>query len=259
MGRTGRFREELRQSEQSQGYTIDDLSALTGVPSRTIRFYQAKGALPAPERRGRLAFYDQRHVERLKLVAQLQDRGLNLRAIRDLFERASGGDVSVSEWLGVGEKLRAPWVEDRPRLCTEAELNEVLGEHARPGLVADLVRVGLVRREDATQPGVLFVPSPAMLQIALALFAAGVDIGVAQTGHDILRRRIARAANELADFFINRPEFGEQPPEQIARSVEALRSAGISAVQLIFAQEMERALREMFEAGKVMPPKRRRN
>src|SRR5215467_13074102 len=101
--------------EQPAGsYTIDELAALTSVPSRTIRFYQAKGALPPPVRRGRVAYYDDTHAERLKLVAHLQDRGLSLRAIRDLFQRTEGGDVSVSEWLGVGEKLREPWSEDRP-------------------------------------------------------------------------------------------------------------------------------------------------
>src|ERR1041385_2755538 len=126
-------------------YTIDELAALTSVPSRTIRFYQAKGALPPPVRRGRVAYYDDSHAERLKLVAHLQDRGLSLRAIRDLFQRTEGGDVSVSEWLGVGEQLREPWSEDRPRVCTEEELAQLISSGARPGLVADLIRAGLLR------------------------------------------------------------------------------------------------------------------
>ena len=111
------------QGETPAGaYTIDELAAQTGVPSRTIRFYQAKGALAPPIRRGRIAYYDESHAERLRLVAHMQDRGLSLRAIRDLFQRTEGGQVSVSEWLGVGEQLRAPWTDDRPRICTEEEL-----------------------------------------------------------------------------------------------------------------------------------------
>ena len=50
-------------------YTIDQLAAHTGVPSRTIRFYQSRGALPAPVRRGRKAYYGPTHVERLELIA----------------------------------------------------------------------------------------------------------------------------------------------------------------------------------------------
>ena len=71
-------------TEQDEAtYTIDQLAALTGVPSRTIRFYQSKGALPAPVRRGRKAYYGSSHVERLELIARLQDRGLQIRAIRN--------------------------------------------------------------------------------------------------------------------------------------------------------------------------------
>src|ERR1700728_2599145 len=62
-------------------HTIDDLAALTRVPSRTIRFYQAKGVLPRPELRGRVAYYGPAHVQRLELIASLQDRGLRIDAI----------------------------------------------------------------------------------------------------------------------------------------------------------------------------------
>jgi len=30
-------------------HTIDELASLSGVPSRTVRFYQSRGALMAPE------------------------------------------------------------------------------------------------------------------------------------------------------------------------------------------------------------------
>src|SRR5260221_844081 len=113
MDRAARDKAERKGAEgglpPSKSYTIDELAALTGVPSRTIRFYQAKGALPPPSRKGRVAYYDESHAERLRLVAHMQDRGLSLRAIRDCLERTEGGDVSLSEWLGVGEQVRAPW------------------------------------------------------------------------------------------------------------------------------------------------------
>ncbi|MFA9411238.1 MAG: helix-turn-helix domain-containing protein, partial [Deltaproteobacteria bacterium] len=82
-------------TEQDEAkYTIDQLAAHTGVPSRTIRFYQSKGALPAPVRRGRKAYYDARHVERLGLIARLQDRGLQIRAIRNLLDQLDCGQAS---------------------------------------------------------------------------------------------------------------------------------------------------------------------
>jgi DNA-binding transcriptional MerR regulator len=247
-----------RDSERpSGGYTIDELAALTGVPSRTIRFYQAKGALAAPVRRGRVAYYDDTHAERLRMVAHLQDRGLSLRAIRDLFERTEGGDVSVAEWLGVGEQLRAPWTEDRPRVATEEELAQLLGGPPRPGLVAELLRAGLLRRETGTSVAAYFVPSPAMLQIAMSLETAGVEIETAHVAHDILKKQLSRAANELVEYFVKQVREAASPDE-VARSVTALRQVGATAVGLIFAQEVERALREAVEQGRVMPPPRKK-
>ena len=237
-------------------YTIDELAALTAVPSRTIRFYQAKGALPPPVRRGRVAYYDDSHAERLKLVAHLQDRGLSLRAIRDLLQRTEGGEVSVAEWLGVGEQLREPWSEDRPRVCTEAELAQLLTGSARPGLVSDLIRVGLLRREGGSTT-TYFLASPAMLQIALGLEAAGVQIETAHVAHDILRKQLSKAADDLVQYFV-REVREASTPEQVTRSIEALRKVGGDAVRLVFAQEVERALREAVEEGRVVPPARRR-
>ena len=47
-------------TESAAGYTIDELAAVARVPSRTIRFYQSKGALMPPEIRGRLAIYSEK-------------------------------------------------------------------------------------------------------------------------------------------------------------------------------------------------------
>jgi DNA-binding transcriptional MerR regulator len=238
-------------------YTIDELAAQTGVPSRTIRFYQAKGALAPPVRRGRIAYYDDSHAERLRLVAHMQDRGLSLRAIRDLFQRTEGGQVSVSEWLGVGEQLRAPWTDDRPRICTESELEQLLGQATRPGLVADLARANLVRRETQTSPVTYFIPSPGMLQIALGLEGSGVPIEAAKVAHEILRRQLSRAADELVLYFVKRAQDAEGP-EQVTRSFQALRAFGSEAVRLVFAQEVERSLREAVEEGRALPPSHRK-
>jgi DNA-binding transcriptional MerR regulator len=239
-------------------YTIDELAAASGVPSRTIRFYQAKGALTAPERRGRVAYYGDEHVERLKLVGHLQDRGLSLKAIRDVIQRADAGDFSVGEWLGIGEVLQAPWTDDRPRMFTEEELADLFGDSNRPGLIADLIRSGMLRREGAGDAAAYVAPSPGLLQIALKLDSAGVSLEAAEKAHEILRRRLSRASDELAEFFVQRANEDGLDPEEVSRSLEALRAMGIEAVRLVFAQEIERSLRQMVEDGRALPPRRQR-
>src|SRR4051812_1284393 len=98
-------------------YTIDELAARSGVPSRAIRLYQAKGVLPAPRKRGRVALYDDSHIEHLQVVGELQDKGLRLRAIQDLVSRADLDRDAIHKWLGVSERLGS-LVEDTPQLLT---------------------------------------------------------------------------------------------------------------------------------------------
>src|ERR1700733_5255583 len=109
-------------TEDLHPYTIDERAAAAQAPSRTIRFYQSQGALMAPEIRGRVAYYGPAHMERLKLIAQLQDRGLRIDAIRDLVSSIDKGELDLAEWLGVEQQVQAPWANDQPRTMTEAEL-----------------------------------------------------------------------------------------------------------------------------------------
>ena len=69
------------------GLTVDELAAATGMTVRTVRYYAGLGLVPPPERRGRLAYYSDIHVARLKLVRALQDHGLSLTSIEDYLAR----------------------------------------------------------------------------------------------------------------------------------------------------------------------------
>jgi len=106
---------------------VDEVAFATGVPSRTIRFYQFKGVLPRPARRGRVALYDDRHIERLRLIGELQDRGLSLRAVRHLLREDSQDARLLSGCLGLGDSLEKPWSNDRPRTVGQDELEELVG------------------------------------------------------------------------------------------------------------------------------------
>jgi DNA-binding transcriptional MerR regulator len=234
---------------QPEEYTIDELAAATQVPSRTIRFYQSKGALPGPQIRGRVAYYGPAHVERLRLIASLQDRGLRMDAIRELTTRIDKGEVDVNEWLGLEAQLKAPWANDQPRTVTEAELYELAGSR-RPGLIADLLRLKLVKKHG----DVLLVASPALLQVATRLEGAGIDMDTASVAAEILRKHMARAADELAAHFWKRAReegFGRSDSgDDIAAAFQALRPLGLEAVRVVFGQEMERVLRGLVESGK---------
>jgi DNA-binding transcriptional MerR regulator len=228
-------------------HTIDELAALTKVPSRTIRFYQGKGVLPRPELRGRVAFYGPAHVDRLKLIASLQDRGLRIDTIRELVARIDKGELDVNEWLGLDAQLQGAWAHDKPRTVTEAELCELCGE-ARPGLVSALLRAKLAERHG----DMFLVRSPALLQIAAKLQAAGIDLELSREGGDILRKHLSRAATDLADHFLAHAHEGFGRSATVAdldAAFQAVRPMGMEAVRMIFAQEMERVLRQKAASG----------
>ena len=107
------------EAESKTEYGIDELASIARVPSRTIRFYQSRGALMAPAIRGRVAVYGPQHVERLRLIEQLQDRGLRIDAIRDLVARIDRGEVDLASWLGIEQAMQASWSNDQPRTVTE--------------------------------------------------------------------------------------------------------------------------------------------
>jgi DNA-binding transcriptional MerR regulator len=64
------------------GFTLSELSALSDVPSRTIRYYIAQGLLPAPGREGPSTRYDEAFLARLRLIKQLRATHLPLAEIR---------------------------------------------------------------------------------------------------------------------------------------------------------------------------------
>lgn len=235
-------------------YTIDELAALTSVPSRTIRFYQAKGALMSPTIRGRVAFYEERHVERLKLIAQLQERGLRIDAIRRLAQSIDRGELDLAEWLGVEQELTTSWEHDQARTMTESELLELAGSK-RPTLIADLLRVKLIERRG----DVYLVASPALLTIAMKLEAAGLDQETIASAGEILQKHLKRALSELSELLLARVRDGSLTVSQPSKLFETLRPVAIDAVRVLFAKQAERALRSLVESGALaaLRPRRR--
>jgi DNA-binding transcriptional MerR regulator len=238
-------------TEQDEAtYTIDQLAALSGVPSRTIRFYQSKGALPAPVRRGRKAYYGPSHVERLELIARLQDRGLPIRAIRNLVNQLDCGQTSLEDWLGFEAELRTPWSEDVPQLLSESEIQQRLAGRP-PGLLAALVKSGLLER----QANQYLVRSPALLNMALTLEANGIDVETAHEATSILARHLSKAANELSLHFQEamQERAREGGLDNSGQLLNALKPVALDAAAVIFAQEIQNALEQMLHEGRLAP------
>ncbi len=237
-----------RSDASGLSLTIDELAAHTGIPSRTIRFYQSAGALPKPDKRGRVAFYGEKHIERLDLIGRLQDRGLRMRAIKDLVDRIESGELQLTEWLGLEAQLQAAWADDAPQVLDLAQIHQLVGE-LRPGSLAELVRQGLL---EAHGEGRYLVHSPGLLQVAGRLERAGISLDVMAAAWKILQKHIQRAANELVELFGARAGdgFGQgRSLDAVTEAFRELKPLGLESVRLIFAREMEQVLRKLVESG----------
>jgi DNA-binding transcriptional MerR regulator len=229
--------------------TVEELAATSGETVRTIRFYQSEGVLPPPVRQGREVRYDDAHVARLRLISELQRRGLRLTAIRELLASAPSGALT-GEWLGLGETLVGPWSEDRPVVLDEASLLERVGGDADAGAIDLLIEAGVVERRGDTTPVVYFVPSPGLLDVAVATAKAGLSGDVAVRLRDLMQRRLQNLATELVAEFtelVSVERLSEEGPGGLADLLTTLRPLTRRTVDLLFVHEMERAQRELLE------------
>jgi DNA-binding transcriptional MerR regulator len=61
---------------------ISELAEMTGVSTRTIRYYIEEGLLPQPEVQGKYAVFNEDYLTRLKLIKYLKDAYLPLKEIK---------------------------------------------------------------------------------------------------------------------------------------------------------------------------------
>lgn len=93
-------------------HRVDELAELAGVSVDLIRSYQSRGLLDPPEHEGRVAWYDRRHLDRLRRIKELKAKGWSLRSIADALSSAGPGllhtvaaatDDSGDEPFGIDE------------------------------------------------------------------------------------------------------------------------------------------------------------
>ncbi len=76
--------------------TIGAVSKQTGLSTKTIRFYEDEGLVPAPPRSpSGYRLYSEADVMRLHLVSRARLLGLNLPTIRNLVDKALSADCAA--------------------------------------------------------------------------------------------------------------------------------------------------------------------
>jgi DNA-binding transcriptional MerR regulator len=74
-------------------YSLAELVALSGIPSRTIRYYIAEGLIPSPGRDGPGTRYPATTLAKLRVVAKLRVANQPLATIRQRLEKLNDAEL----------------------------------------------------------------------------------------------------------------------------------------------------------------------
>jgi DNA-binding transcriptional MerR regulator len=221
-------------------YRVEQLAAACDVSVDTIRYYQTRGLVPAPTREGRLAWYDERHVERIGEVRELRRRGLTLAAI----ERVLGDGLDPAD-ADLAVAVAAARGEAR-----EDELLSLEGFAHRSGVPASLIQA--VEREGIelgrTVDGEIRYTAAdiGMVRGALRLLEYGLPLGeLLSLARDTNAAMVALAtrAVELFDEHVRKPirDTAGSDDAAAAQLVEAF-DALLPAVTNLVANHFRRVL-----------------
>ncbi|MFE9445930.1 MerR family transcriptional regulator [Streptomyces sp. NPDC006602] len=189
---------------------MEELARQAGITVRTLRFYRERKLIHPPRRQGRIAWYDDSHLARLRTISALLERGHTLSGIAELAEALDHGR-DVAELLGVD----APTEEEPVRLTPEELAARFEGEVTPENLAAAL-ELGYL----GTDGDEIVHISRRLLDVSSALVREGIPLAeVLATGKRV--REHVDALAELFDDLVLRhaPEEDRQRLRPLARSV----------------------------------------
>jgi DNA-binding transcriptional MerR regulator len=230
-------------------FKIDELAHAAGSTVRNIRAYQDRGLLPPPRLRGRVGFYDESHLARLRLIGQLLGRGYTLATIAELISAWERGR-NLSDLLGLEKVLTDPWSDEIPGRIDTAELMKLFAiapdTHDVPALIRQAEEHGFLEAEDG---GWFTVPSPRLLHVGAELVAAGIPLpavfeiaGRIREDCAVIARRFVDLAREHGNLSAEGLAGGEEISEA-ASFVRRLRPLAQLAVEGLLAGSMEAEVR----------------
>ena len=213
-------------------FTIDELARESGMTVRSLRAYQERGLLPPPRLKGRTGFYGSQHLDRVRVISRLLDRGIKLSGIRELLDAWDRGD-DLGAVLGVSLDSdtvptpgplgqREPHTDEKIIAATE------LMERYRdvPNGLARVVAAGLYEPVDAT--------TYRACDRQLIRFVEGLPATAAQQAHVLdelerLRADCDHIARRFADLFEQTAaesfRHSDHTPHDIAEFTEQLADA----------------------------------
>ncbi|MGW0766582.1 MerR family transcriptional regulator [Streptomyces sp. NPDC002671] len=188
---------------------MEELARLAGITVRTLRFYRERKLIPPPRREGRIAWYDDHHLARLRTISALLERGHTLNGIAELAEALDHGR-DVADLLGV-----TPTEEEPVRLTPEELAARFEGE-VTPENLAAAMNLGYL----GTDGDEIVHISRRLLDVSAALVREGIPLAEVLAAGARVREHADALAELFADVILRHaPEEDLQRLRPLARSV----------------------------------------
>ncbi|MGW5848651.1 MerR family transcriptional regulator [Streptomyces sp. NPDC055254] len=231
-------------SDEARRYRREDVARAAGVKVRNLRYYQERGLLPPPRREGRIAWYSEDHLTRLRLINDLLGRGYTVNGIAELLNAWEDGG-GLSRLLGLEREMTRDWVREEPVTMTRAELRELFGPTATAADTRRAAELGYV-----TVDGDLVThPSRRLLDATLTLVRQGVPLTEILDAGDFVQKQAAALADRFVGLF-RRHVIGAEGLDRlsatqiqhITEAVAALRPVAGEVMATEFARAMARRM-----------------
>jgi len=216
-------------------YRVEEIARAAGVRVDTVRFYQSRGLLDAPERRGRRAIYSEAHLEQLQRIRALNRQGLTLEAVGRLLQEERQGPKIKASLLRALDEMEAGRTFSREELAQRADVPEFLIESAeQAGLLQPLGSAGEPRYTETDL---------AAVRAATTLLRAGVPLQellpIAQD-HSAHIEAISERAIDLFDRYVRHAQSpGAHPSsEEVKQAFRELLPAATTLVAMHFQRTL---------------------
>ncbi|WP_308293818.1 MerR family transcriptional regulator [Streptomyces sp. RK62] len=194
---------------EKREYRMEELARLAGITVRTLRFYRERKLIPPPRREGRIAWYDDHHLARLRTIAALLERGHTLTGIAELAEALDHGR-DVADVLGVTP------TEEEPVRLTPEELAARFEGQVTPENLAAALDLGYL----GTDGDEIVHISRRLLDVSSALVREGIPLAEVLTAGRRVREHVDAMADMFADLVLRHADESDLPRlRPLARSV----------------------------------------
>jgi DNA-binding transcriptional MerR regulator len=218
-------------------FRIEELARSAGTTVRNVRAYRDRGLLPAPRREGRVAYYNNAHLGRLRLIAGMLERGYSLANIAELLEAWEQGQ-EIGDLLGLEAVLAGPWHEDAESSINRSDLDGLFGADVAPLVIESGVRLGVLSA-DPHDDDRLVVNQPRTLEAGAELLRAGVPIDVVLDLAGQLHEDVERIAGRFVDVVVNHvldPAATRPDPRDVPRIAEVVARLRPLALKVVAAE-----------------------